>query len=285
MRMRTEIRIAAYAFAIVIVLLLLFLGFRYLFREYIRKDEGPVLKDADEGADVNILFLHHSTGQNIWNGGVPEWFDDHNAENGTNYTITEQNFPKSSPYGWNNYPYDYWNIWVNHAGDRPYKDEPTLEMITKEYDVVVWKHCFPVSRVLPDTGDPDISSDEKRQENYRLQYEALKEKMHEFPDTKFIVWTGAALVEGATDPESARRARDFFEWVKNEWDEKGDNVFIFDFRELETGGGLYMLDGNARSSTDSHPNERFSRTAAPLLCSRVVDVVEGRGDEGSIDGS
>jgi len=233
----------------------------------------------------SIIFLHHSTGYNIWNGGVPEWFVQYNTSNGTNYEIVHQAFPKSSPYGWNNYPYDYWNIWVNNADSVAYKDEPTLQTLTQQYDVIVWKHCFPVGYIYEDTGNPDISSEYKRVENYKLQYNALKAKMREFPQTKFIVWTGAALVQGATTEAYAQRAKVFFDWVRNEWDETGDNIFIWDFYELETEGGLYMKDEYAVSAADSHPNPTFAQTVAPYFCQRIVDVIEGRGDTGSITGT
>ena len=187
-------------------------------------------------------------------------------------------FPKSCPYGWNNYPYDYWNIWVNHAGASAYMKEPTLEMLTQTYDVIVWKHCFPVSSVAADTGSPDITSSVKSEENYKLQYNALKAKMHEFPNKRFIVWTGAALVESATNAEEAGRARDFANWVKTTWDEPGDNIYVWDFRDLETGGGLYLLPENAASTSDSHPNPTFAASVAPLIGQRIIDVIEGRGD-------
>jgi hypothetical protein len=235
-----------------------------------------------KGREARILFLHHSTGGNIWNGGVPEWFEKYNAAHETSYQIMEREFPKDSPYGWENYPFDYWNIWVKHAGAKPFKEEPTLEILTKEYDLIIWKHCFPVSGIDEDTGSPDIASSEKRLENYRLQYAALKKKMHEFPDTKFLVWTGAALLQNETDKASAGRAKAFFDWVKSKWDEKGDNVFIWDFHTLETGGGLYLKISN--SAGDSHPGESFSRRVAPLFCKRIVDVLEGRGDSSIITG-
>ncbi len=226
------------------------------------------------GERVRIAFLHHSTGKAVWDGGVKGCFRQHNRENGTRYEISEIAFPKESPYGWNNYPFDYWNIWVENAGSGAFKDEPTLEMLTEKYDVIVWKHCFPVSGVLPDTGAPDAASSEKRLENYRLQYEALKSKMREFPGTKFIVWTAAALVEGRTNEGEAARAREFSEWVTGEWDEPGDNIFTWDFFELETDGGLYLKEDFARSPTNSHPNEEFTRMAAPIFCRRIVDVIE-----------
>ena len=229
-------------------------------------------------AAANVLFLHHSTGECVWKGGVPEWFAAYNARHQTDYRVTESIFPKKRPYGWKNYPYDYWNIWVKNAGPSPFLEEPTLEILTRQYDVIVFKHCFPVSDILPDTGVPDISSKDKRIENYKLQYMALREKLHSFTDTRFIVWTGAALTEESTSPDSARRAADFFHWVRDVWDEPGDNIFVWDFFNLETEGSPYMKDGHAAGPYDSHPSPAFSRQVAPLFCQRIVDVIEGRGD-------
>lgn len=227
---------------------------------------------------VRILLLHHSTGGVIWSGGVPGWFARHNAAHGTNYQIAERIFPQDAPYGWQNYPYDYWNIWVDHAGDSLYMEEPTLERLASQYEVIAWKHCYPVSNIEQDTGKPDIRSPEKRAENYILQYEALKAKMRQFPRTKFIVWTGAALVQSATSEENAQRARDFFAWVRDTWDEPGDNIYVWDLYALETAGGLYLASENAAGPGDSHPSETFARRAAPLFAQRVVDVIEGQGD-------
>ena len=195
-------------------------------------------------------------------------------------TFSERSFPKEQPYGWKNYPYDYWKIWVDHAGPEPYMDEPTLEILTREHELIIWKHCYPVGKIQEDTGAPDVSSADKRLENYRLQYLALRDKMREFPGTRFLVWTGAALVAPSTNPAEAGRARDFFVWVKNAWDEPGDNIFVWDFYELETAGGLYLKPEHAPEPTNSHPSDEFSRQTAPLLCRRIVDVMEGRGDTG-----
>lgn len=233
-------------------------------------------------ADARVLFLHHSTGECIWNGGVPAWFEAYNASHSTQYVIEERAFPKESPYGWENFPFDYWNIWVRHAGPRAYREEPTLEMLSKQYQVIVFKHCFPVSNIDPDTGMADIASADKRIENYKLQYAALKAKLKSFPGVRFVVWTGAAQVASDADKESARRAREFFEWVVTKWDEPGDNIYVWDFYALETEGGLYLRPEYA--SGDAHPNEEFSRRVAPLFAQRVVDVIEGRGDIGPVSG-
>jgi hypothetical protein len=234
--------------------------------------------------DARIIFLHHSTGHCIWNGGVPEWFKKHNEENKANLEITEKAFPNAQPYGWNNYPYDYWNIWINHAGSAAFMGEPTLEMLARQYDVIIWKHCFPVSSVKEDTGKPDVTSPEKRLENYKAQYAALMQKMHSFPKTTFIVWTAAALVKGNTNEQDARRAKAFVDWTVKEWDRKGDNVFLWDFNVLETEGGLYLKDEYAGSPTDSHPNADFSKRVAPNFCRRIVDVLQGKGDKANLTG-
>ncbi len=248
---------------------------------------------SSTGKECKILFLHHSTGAIIYKGGssgilaqqeVPKWFNNYNKKNGTSYKITEQEFPKSQPYGWNNYPYDYYNIWVKHAGNQPYLEEPTLEMLTKEYNVIIFKHCFPGSNILEDLDNADIDSPEKRLGNYKLQYQALKQKLTQFPEVKFIVWTGAALIEAQTTPENAARAREFSEWVKNEWDTNGDNIYVWDFRELETEGGLYLKKEYASSSGDSHPGKDFAKTVAPLLCQRIVDVIENNGAKTTLTG-
>lgn len=230
---------------------------------------------------TKIIFLHHSTGEVIWNGGVPEWIASYNKAHGTKYAIEERAFPSGDPYPWENYPYDYWNIWVKHAGSKAYTGEPTLEMLTKDYQVIVFKHCFPVSGIDED-GTADVSSSEKTLANYRLQYNALKTKLRSFPNTRFLVWTGAALLASETSPEQADRAKQFFDWVKTSWDEKGDNIYVWDFFALETDGGKFLT--TEHGSDDSHPNEKFAKEVAPLFCQHLVDVIAGKGDSGSITG-
>jgi len=256
-------------------------------KKLLRIISGPepiLIAPSQRRKGTSILFLHHSTGGYVWNGGVAKWIKAYNRRNATSYNIVEQTFPKGTSYGWSNYPYDYWNIWVAHQGDEPYMREPTLEMICAQYDVIIFKHCFPVGKILEDTGKPDVTSKEKRIENYKAQYKALKKKMCQYPNKKFIIWTGAALVRGVTDEAEATRARAFFDWVKNEWDEPGDNIFLWDFYMLETDGELYMKDEYATDPTNSHPNLVFCKKVAPLFAQRIVDVIEGRGDAASATG-
>jgi hypothetical protein len=247
--------------------------------------ERPASGDPSKPGGVRILFLHHSTGKNVWKGGVAEFLNAYNRAHGTNLQITERWYP-AEPMG--NYPYDYWNLWADPNG--PAKDSKpglqSLETLAANYDVIVFKHCYPVSAILADSECDPPSAGSKKQTlaNFKLQYEALKARLRQFPKTKFVLWTGAVLTERSTNPANAQRAREFSEWVKGTWDEKGDNIFLWDFYSLETEGSLYMKDAYAADPTDSHPAPGFSQSVAPLLGQRLVDVVEGRGDSGSLTG-
>jgi len=261
-------------------------------------------------ADARILFLHHSTGSILWTGKppslfkkvagkvskkledrlesggqLPELMSAYNTKNRKHYVIEEQEFPKSSPYGWNNFPYDYYNIWVKNAGPEPYLEEPTLEMLTTDYDLIILKHCFPVNTIQPAGDTADINSNIKTLPNYKLQYQAIKKKMHQFPQTKFIVFTGAAQVENNLSAEKAERSNQFFNWVREEWDEKGDNIYLWDLYELQTEGGLYLKDEYAVSPTDPHPNKKFAETAGKLLFYRIIDVIENDGSNTDLTGN
>jgi len=258
---------------------------------------------------MNILFLHHSTGSVIWRGAqasllaravdkisprlasrldknarLPLLIEQYNKENNRQYQIKEAAFPKSSTYGWHNYPYDYYNIWVRNAGAKPFMEEPTLEMLTKQHQVIVFKHCFPVSNTQADSGSPDVNSEYKSLANYKLQYLALRDKLHEFPGTKFIVWTGAARVKSEITEEEAKRAKEFFGWVTEVWDLPQDNIFVWDLYSLQTEGGIYFKDSYAKAANDSHPNGEFAAKAVQLLFNRIIDVVERSGTETILTG-
>ncbi len=260
-------------------------------------------QEAYDHSETNILFLHHSTGEIIWNGRtpsvivrvarkineklarrvapegiLPKFFDDYNKTNATQYRITEQIFPNATPYGWNNFPFDYYNIWVRNAGDKPYMGEPTLEVLTRQYQVIIFKHCFPVCYIDEDQEPSDINSSAKTIGNYKLQYLALRDKLHQFPNTKFILFTGAALTRASVSEDNAKRANLFFDWVLTDWDLPGDNIYIWDMYALQTEGGFYFKDEYAISPTNSHPNSAFAVKVASLLFNRIIDIIENDGN-------
>ena len=238
---------------------------------------GPQVDPGDlREEDTNVLFLHHSTGERIWDGGVPAWFDSYNAEHGTHYRVVEKAYP-DKPHPWSNDPIDYWRTWVDHSGEDQYKKQPTLDQIVAGYDVVVWKHCFLGSHVAESQGAPSASSKVKSVDNYKAQYADLKTAMRRFPDTQFLVWTLPPLVEADTNPGEVTRAEEFTTWVRESWDEPGDNIHLFDFRAIAAKDGLLPAE-YAEGTKDSHPSRALATKAAPLFAARIVDVIEGRAD-------
>ena len=267
-------------------------------------------KEREMSSDMKIIFLHHSTGEAIWNGSppsiikraarkisnrfadliakkamLPYLMDKYNKENDKNYLIKEMAFPKASPYGWNNMPFDYYNIWVYHAGEEPFMTEPTLEILTKEYQVVIFKHCYPVSNIEPDPDSADINSYYRSLSNYKLQYSALRDKLHAFPETKFILFTGAVHVKENLKEDEAIRAKEFYTWVTEEWDLPDDNIYLWDLYSLQTEGGLYFKDEYAVSFNNSHPNGIFAGRVVNLLFNRIVDVIETNGERTTPEGT
>ena len=247
-----------------------------------------------------IIFLHHSTGEGVYyEGEVPEWIDDYNYNHGTSYLISERNYP-DSPYDWANYPYDYWNLWINKTCDSTNPNIECMETLALNYDVIIFKHCFPGAAIDEDSGSPDVSSSIKTLENYKEQYRALRKMMDNYEDNAFIVWTLAPLHRLATNESESARAKQFVDWVNKEFlteDGKSHpNIFIFDFWSIvaeddinpspgKTNCLKYEYEGSHFSS-DSHPNYDANQTAGPEFARTIVDTVAeyfGTSSGGSID--
>ncbi len=243
----------------------------------------PVIPESLPADTTNVVFLHHSTGDRIWKGGVQERVGASAKAAGLKVNIVERSYP-NKPHYWENNPFEYWNLWVAHSGESRYKDQATLEQLTKAYDVIVWKNCYISADIEEGGPDGDVTSNKRTVANFKAQYTALKEKMHSFPDTTFVVWTIPPKAAAATTPEAARRTDEFTEWVRTEWDEPGDNIFLWDFRALSADHGVLKAE-YATSEKDSHPNPQLAAEAAPLFAQRLVDVIAGRGDATATTGA
>lgn len=242
--------------------------------------------DAPAGNGNSVIYLHHSTGNNIWDGGVPEAVEAQNEANDADIRIKHQNYPYK-PHPWENNPYEYWNLWVNHSGENRYEEQPTLEQIASDFDVIVWKNCYITAGMEPDDGNPDVSSQKKTMANFKLQYEALKEKMNAFDDKTFIVWTVPPKTKGDTTDEAAELTNEFVAWTKDEWDVEGDNIYLWDYHALAMEGtpdGVHPPEGYSVGEQDSHPGEAISQSASKRFAQRLSDVMAGKGDSAPITG-
>lgn len=233
------------------------------------------------------IFLVHSTGTSLYSEGkVADWLQTYNTANATNFQITTRTFP-NTPWPWENYPYDYWKLWVNNSCNNADPDIECLPSIAGNYGLVIFKHCYPGASIEVDLGKPDITSKRKSIENYKLQYRALRTLMDGMPDKKFMVWTLVPLHRLATTTDQANRAYQFVQWMKTEWlTEDGKlhpNIFIFDFFSLAAEMSLSPVNGKqyclkydyeySHTSNDSHPNTLANSTIGPLFAEAVVKVL------------
>jgi hypothetical protein len=230
-----------------------------------------------------IIFLHHSTGNVIYSDGhVADWFTDYNSTHGTSYSVNDRYYP-TTPYPWNNYPYDYWNLWINGACSNDNANIHCLDRLAADYQVVIFKNCFPVSDVLGDTGSPDIRSSRKSLENYTLQYSAVRDKLLEFPDTLFIFWTGAPRHRLATNGDNAARARQFAQWVKNDMlaGKSYSNIRVFDYFNLTAGADNFLRYEyeNSHTNSDSHPNTQAAQDVGPVFAQFIIDSAKNFFDQ------
>ncbi len=232
---------------------------------------------------AKAIFLRHSTGEYVYDAGVEGAIATRNTQLGTNYSTIKRAYPEN-PWDWTNYPSDYYRLWVGTEGSATEAGIQTLEALCADYDLVIWKHCYPVTDIGPDTDSPNPASPSKTLENYKAAYTALKTKMLSFPNNRFIVWTGAVRLEQNTSQAQAERLKAFRDWVINEWDASGDNIYVFDFWYLQTEGDIYQKAANGVGGGDDHPNATFCATAAPKFAERIVDVFQGRGDTDPLTG-
>ena len=232
------------------------------------------------GETVKILFIHHSTGNNVIKGavGIEAMFKKYNREHGTDYRFYEIWEPSGAS-GKGNYPYDY--LFHTFTPER-------LKNFAVQFDLIIWKHCYPGSDVLENRDLTNINSARKSLENYKVQYRELRRRLAEYPATKFMVWTLPPRHRLVNQPEHAApnavRASEFAEWVKTKYlleAGKISNQYVWDIRLLLTGPDHFLKKEYERSpdSPDSHPNQLANDTICPLFFQAILDMIEGRENE------
>lgn len=225
---------------------------------------------ARQEAPIRILFMHHSTGENlIWQGGVREAFADlgyefwdhgynadgltdlHGERTGINWEVPDDN---TDPDGW-------YAIFNQPVTDPP---ENTFSHMLL-YDVILFKSCFPASYIYDDSVF----------DAYQDYYLSIREVMDQHPDKVFIPFTPPPLAADATDPESAARAQRWARYLtSDEYLEGHPNVFVFDFFSLLADEHGYLRqEYRPEDPTDSHPNELANQTIAPILVQFVDQAI------------
>lgn len=219
---------------------------------------------------IRIIFLHHSCGENLINqGNVREEltalgyeFYDH-GYNDTGLRLADGSYAGTNfdvP-GDNTDPDGLAAIFAQPLHDPP--DNAFSHLM--EYDVIVFKSCYPTS---------NISSDEHLAE-YKSYYLSIRNRMDQYPQTMFIIVTQPPQVPGDSSPDEAVRARALVNWLQSDEYLAGHpNVFTFDFFGLLAGDDDFLRAEYRFDDYDGHPNEQANRNIGPLFVEFIDEAIQ-----------
>ena len=210
-----------------------------------------------------LLFVHHSVGENWLNeGGLRDSLQ--------RLGVGVHGVTYGSDIGQNTDMSD----WVSKFGGYfvkmiKYDIRPDILYPSNlENDVIMFKPCFPNSDIVGEGAAPGNPSDKARTIwNYKSVFENLKGQFSKAPGKLFIYVTAPPLVAQQTSEENAARARQFNNWVKNEFandymKQTGlRNFLVFDLFDTLADQENYLRPSFRRSDSDSHPNAEGSREA------------------------
>jgi hypothetical protein len=230
---------------------------------------------ASAGDYKNIIFLHHSVGQNmIAQGSVRELL----AQEGYRFWDHDYNWPGLSDAAGKLVGYNY-----NIPGDNTDPDgligifsQPLFDLPLNtlsglmQHEVIAFKSCFPASA---------IASDEQLAQ-HQAWYLEIRNFMDQHPEKMFLVITQPPLNPAETSAGAATRARAFANWLKSDmFLGERRNVATFDLFDLLAENNLQAADANMlrqdyRQGGDSHPTQAANAIVGPQFAEFIINAVE-----------
>ena len=230
---------------------------------------------------MKILFIHHSTGGLLLKSrhvrkllydrlsDVELWDHGYNLQRGLSSFLSKLTYRTglSDPLGnmtgldydikiSNNSPKEYDEIFSREQSD------PTLRSIL-QYDVVIFKNCFPTTKIVS----------YKMLEDHKKHYKNIANSLAKYPTKKFIIFTSPPLRKELTTIDFTNRARRLSEWMKLTLPSK--NILVFDFFDLLSdldGQNAHMLKREYSPFLffDSHPNKNANKDIGPIFVKEIV---------------
>ena len=243
--------------------------------------------NADD-TDNDLVFIHHSSGQNWLNSGLhnallaKDYIDERNDIYYNTDVLPDSGRPDSlAPIPGDNTNMNHWILWFNDYLESV-KDHGCADGFNK---IIMFKSCFPISNIVANGTEPgDPFSSTQTIVNYKAVYrhpngsgynythdgyiyKPLEDVFADNPDVLFIPVAAPPLCYNCTNDENAHRARVFNNWLKNEWlddyndDNPGlDNVAVYDWFDFLANPDDHPTYPNrlkaeyCGGSGNSHPN-------------------------------
>lgn len=249
---------------------------------------------------TNILFLHHSTGSGLINGGnVRNLITTYNTLHSTNLEFWDHGYNANGVHDQNNTYYSHYNIPYDNTDPdgfnvlfaQPVHNPPdnafsyiinphTMGTRTITHQVFIFKSCYPASNI----------SSEQMLTNYQTWYLAMRDVMDAHPEKIFIPLTPPPLTRSSTSVENAARAQRFSDWLISPTYLAGHpNIFVFNFRDylMEHDSTSYYFNclraAYGGDGGDSHPNDLANQTVGPFFVDFIIDAINTFSAGQSID--
>jgi hypothetical protein len=225
------------------------------------------------------IFLHHSTGGNIW------------GPNGSSTSVPLEMTAYNSGHGYSGsmavtMNEEWWspgdNEWVTQHQFFENPDPVTgIGYYLPGNKIIVIKSCFPASS-MPGIGQPSdtLTPWLKSVYNYKWHWRHIVKVMAEHPGNFFAIWTNAPLEPYSTNTTEAFYSNQFCTWAKDTLATGLDqvygafppNVYVFDFFHKLTSPNGMMLSSYAVSPGDSHPNASATALVAPQFVQEIFNA-------------
>lgn len=229
-----------------------------------------------------ILFLHHSVGEGLIQDSN---LRDILTESGFEFWDHGYNHSKQGLKDGNGKPAGCY--WIPDNNTRPDgyaklfslnpSSENAFSIILKNYNIILFKSCFPTNKIEPDNRVKDELNPQRRSlYNYKQHYLKIREKIDTFNSKIFILMTPPPLHPKATNPEESQRAQKFVQWLKSkEYLNGRRNFFVFDYFNLLADPKTGMLKKEYQIDPDeknSHPNPISNMLIGPKLADYIYNI-------------
>ncbi|MFH1738921.1 MAG: hypothetical protein ABIH23_07915, partial [bacterium] len=259
----------------------------------------------------DIIFLHHSCGDNWLNDGLRSvleskiYIDEVNDTYYGDVLAPDSGRPPSlGDIPGDNTNMNHWILWFNDY----LQGIERFESNNGSNKIIMFKSCFPTSNVWSDGEEPgNPFADDQTLANYRSvyrhpvgpsgtynqdgrAYRPLEQVFAAHPDILFIPITAPPRHFGPDDEtnnQEASRARTFNNWLKNEWltgylatHPDNANVAVFDWFDILAYPSTDAVHPNrlraeyGGNSGDSHPNTMANEYSAGLFSTFLDQAYE-----------
>lgn len=238
---------------------------------------GPAMSAG--AADLtNIIFLHHSVGSGLIEGGaMRSVVAAYNSAHGTGFGLWDHGYNSDGLHnangaglgidyavpGDNTEPAGYAYLWTSTQADAT----ACRNQFMANHQVIAFKSCFTASAI----------TDANMLAEYKQDYLAIRAFFDQHLEKLFLVITPPPRHRLDTTSAQAAFARQFADWLKSNTFLGGrTNIVCFDLFDALAGSDnvlKYTYEGS-HTSTDSHPNTLANQTVGPLLANALVSAAD-----------